>query len=448
MKNDKQIGISGEGVQQLRNFPTEEQPWKAIAGCRFGEVPANNAAIEHLPQLTTFPSNTTNPLPASIYQLPRLRVGILTLPLGENYGGILQSWALQEYINRNVPGVEAIGLDIQFMKSTYSTTKKIKELVNKTIKNKWYVDQYRNKPFQPLRDFINYQMFRTSKITTEEQLEEAIDKYDLDGIIVGSDQIWRPEYARDLKYNYFLDFALHHDIRRIAYSASFGKDTWQGTNEESSNIRGLINAFDYVSVREDSGKNIAVHNLEYHKDVPVTVDPVLLLPQEAYRHLCFEIPVEKQSKHLVTYFLDANSQKHHMAMWMKYELGLSIKATTLPKHPRDMTKKEITTQEFPSVEEWLANFRDADFVITDSFHGMMFCIIFQKNFMVVGNESRGLARFNNVLKRLCLEDRMVTKYDSIAMQKIANTPLDWSSIEEKLSKWVDFSKNYLQQALQ
>ena len=98
----------------------------------------------------------------------------------------------------------------------------------------------------------------------------------------------------------------------------------------------------------------------------------------------------------------------------------------------------------PPVEQWLRSFRDSSYVITDSFHACVFSILFHKQFIVIGNQSRGLARFHSLLSLFGLEDRMVIENLDVSL---CDRPIDWDRVDTILKKWREFSKSFLEKAL-
>ena len=144
--------------------------------------------------------------------------------------------------------------------------------------------------------------------------ERIIDKLtdikegDVDCIIVGSDQVWRAKYFIEQWQtgieDAFLAFTKGWNIKRIAYAASFGVDTWEYTPEETMKCREAIKMFDAISVREDSGIDLLKKHLNV--DAIQVVDPTLLLTKDDYRTLCETNQTPKSAGNLLVYILDTN----------------------------------------------------------------------------------------------------------------------------------------------
>ena len=115
------------------------------------------------------------------------------------------------------------------------------------------------------------------------------------------------------------------------------------------------------------------------------------------------------------------------------------------KLTKENAKKHLNDCVFPSVTKWLRAFMDAEMVITDSFHGCVFSIIFNKPFWVVGNKERGQARFSSLLSLFKLEDRLISVDDIESINW--NTPIDWDSINNTKKEWQDLSLSFLTENL-
>ena len=254
-----------------------------------------------------------------------------------------------------------------------------------------------------------------------------------DAYVVGSDQCWRPQYNAFLS-SMFLDFAKEEKVKRIAYAASFGTNQWEFTQEMTSICSPLAQKFDFVSVREDSGVKLCKEHLGVN--AVHVLDPTLLLTKEDYILL---IEAEKEPKAkgtLFNYILDPDAAKSAFINNVAKEKGLAT-FQVLPKcqaetRTKEDVKNRIEDCIFPGVTTWLRAFMDAEMTIVDSFHGMVFSIIFNKPFWVIGNANRGISRFTSLLKLFHLEDRLL---DANKLQEVdINRPVDWSSVNAILQQ--------------
>ena len=242
---------------------------------------------------------------------------------------------------------------------------------------------------------------------------------------VGSDQVWRAIYCRSMKSlaYYFLNFATVEQRKRsIAYAASLGVDYWEGTPEETVECSKLVQDFKAVSVREYSG--IAICKDVFGIQAEQMPDPTLLLPKEEYNEL---IAKEKTwtpaASILAAYVLDEN--KEIQKQLYTYAQGLNVTLQHLLPHADAMRRRDRFAL---TVGQWLRLIRDADYFITDSFHGCVFAIIFNKPFVCLGNEKRGSARFDTLLGTFGLMDRMVSRHDCDSILHILKTPIDWNRV--------------------
>ena len=251
--------------------------------------------------------------------------------------------------------------------------------------------------------------------------------------MVGSDQCWRPCYNAFLP-SMFLDFVLDKQVKRIAYAASFGTDKWEFTPQQTAVCAPLAKKFDMVSVREDSGVKLCKEHLGV--DAVHVLDPTMLLTKEDYIQLIENEKEPKSDGTLFNYILDPDAKKS--AFIHKVAKANGLKAfQVLPKcqaeiRTKEDVKKRIEDCVFPGVTTWLRAFMDAEMTIVDSFHGMVFSIIFNKPFWVIGNAHRGMSRFTSLLKVFHLENRLL---DASGLDDVdLSQSIDWESVNEILKE--------------
>ncbi|OWV06479.1 polysaccharide pyruvyl transferase family protein [Fibrobacter sp. UWH1] len=314
-----------------------------------------------------------------------MKIGIITLPLHSNYGGVIQAFVLQNVLRDFGHDVRVISKDPFLKKSSFpiQILRYLKRFALRILKKSSapvFLERDYNKACSLLNVFVSKRM--DCQIVSE--LSE-IRESDYETLIFGSDQIWRPQYA---KYgwgsieNAFGRFALGQNVKKIAYAASFGVDFWEMTDEETQNCACLAKTFSAISVREMSGIQLCRDYLGV--SAQTVLDPTLLWTKERYQKVCAEIP-EKKERFLVAYVLNKSNDIQSLCEQIALEKGLSVRMFSSDD------KASL------SVQEWLAMFRDASYVVTDSFHGTVFSIIFEKEFKCVYNKSRGNARFESLL---------------------------------------------------
>lgn len=351
----------------------------------------------------------------------KMKVGILTLPLHFNYGGILQAFALQSVL-------KGMGCDVFLMEKTRKLKNpSIYRLVKRFLKRvllKRNVIVFAEKKYnqeQPLVcrntwEFVDREM----KIFRVPDDMGKIPQDSFDAVVVGSDQIWRRIYFTsmvDADYcNAFLKFTSKWNCKRIAYAASFGTDEWQSSFEETTQIRTLLKHFDAVSVREKSAKSLCKDVVGI--DSAFVLDPTMLLTKEKYENLVEKVKTKSSEGNLLCYFLDETTEKQILMEKISYERQLRpFKVNSFAENPQKQLYERIQ----PSVEQWLRGFSEAEFVLTDSFHACVFSILFNKPFVVIGNRKRGLSRFLSLLNELELQDHLIfsaKEYDSLNSYEI------------------------------
>jgi hypothetical protein len=235
-----------------------------------------------------------------------------------------------------------------------------------------------------------------------------------DAYVVGSDQVWRPMYNDHLMNNY-LDFVENDKAIKIAYSASFGVDQWEADETTTQKAASLAKQFNAISIREQSG----IHLCKEHLGVEAVqvLDPTLLLDAGDYRKI---YGVRKETEpYIATYVLDSNKDIHRIVKDIAKATGLEV---------RQLGK--LSAKGFAPIEDWLAGIDGAKYVITDSFHGSVFSIIFGKQFITLGNESRGMSRFESLLNQFNLKERFVFSADGAL--NVLNTPIDYEAVDRTL----------------
>ena len=259
-----------------------------------------------------------------------------------------------------------------------------------------------------------------------------------DCICVGSDQIWRPKMLLCSISNTYLGFAKEWNIKRIAYSASFGTDEWEYTEEDTKACQILARKFDAISVRELGGVILCKQHLNIC--AMHTLDPTMLLCANDYLALIKDEPKESETNFLFSYILDVTKEKTMFVENFAESRGMNVRKIDIEMGNR---KCDIEERILPSVEYWLKSFRDANYVVTDSFHACVFAIIFRKPFAVIVNNARGAARFHSLLSMLGLEDRIIKSHEEI--KKIKN--IDYDFVYNKLEEKRLYSYNYLKKSL-
>jgi hypothetical protein len=376
-----------------------------------------------------------------------MKIGIVTLPFNWNYGGILQTYALQLALKDL--GHEPFTIN----RDTVLTSFKLKVLLiirrsilrifgKKVIVRPWPTKTEEKIIRQHTDKFISEYIATTHLLKSETDFAN-LEKYKFEAFICGSDQVWRPKYSPVLE-NHFLGFLdKKSTVKRIAYAASFGVDNWEFSEKQTVSCSELAGLFNAISVREDSGINLCEKYLKVKAEQ--VLDPTMLITKEKYVGLVEKENLVPFSGKLFNYVLDITPEKSKFIEIVAERLGLVAFSSTA-KSFRDLGKKRLKECIFPPVTQWIRGFMDAEFVITDSFHGTVFSIIFNKNFIAVGNATRGMTRFTSLLKTFGLEERLILEINEHALQ-IADSPIDFKKVNEILETERDKSITFLKNAL-
>lgn len=356
-----------------------------------------------------------------------MKIAIITLPLHTNYGGILQCYALQTVL-------QSMGHKVCILaKPKYGRSYpliKIWSICNR-IFERYVLGRKVNILLEPneiscqnINSFICRYIHHCYKRVWSPQILRGINAF-----VVGSDQIWRPEYSHPIE-NAFLDFTKGMEVKRIAYAASFGVEQCTFSGEQLHHCSTLLKQFDAVSVREDSGVRICKES--FGVEAVQMLDPTLLLDADDYRKLVYAGKTIPSKGNMLVYILDVTEEKKRLVEQIAEERGLT------PYWLDNDTNSESVFwngEAKMSVEQWLRAFDDATFVLTDSFHGCVFSILFKKSFIVFGNEDRGITRFASLLKIFSLNERMICSYKEYENKRmIVNEDIDYVSVFKKLLK--------------
>lgn len=352
-----------------------------------------------------------------------MKIAIVTQPLGPNLGGIIQNWALQQALKKSGHSPVTISYSdfkpVTLPRRLRITARNLRTILRRVTGsyNRFYKVSD-TVPNQANIDFIN------SHIDTTEPSDIYTPVKDAEAYIVGSDQVWRPRYNQGVLYDSFLKFVENQPVRRIAYAASFGTDRWEYDPEQTTECSRLLKMFDAVSVRESGG--IALCRDHLGCDAIQAIDPTMLLNATDYRSICAKPPVS--GDYVATYFLDYDTDRRRTMRQMR---GLGNIADINPHRA--------------SVPQWLGTIAGAKTVLTDSFHGAVFSILFRRPFIVFANPDRGNSRMESLLLNLGLSNRLIS--NPAQTRKAMESPIDWQTVEARIDELRRAGFNFLDQAL-
>lgn len=364
------------------------------------------------------------------------KIGILSHPFEKNYGGIIQNWALQYTLRKmgydpvtvnwksNIPDWR------EFL--SFNTLRYFASYLYHLFKapriNPPKSPLWRDKNTRGFQKFIKKNI-RTTGVVYKANVSRFVER-NFDVLIVGSDQVWRPMYINPIEMMFF-PFKKRAGQKKIAFSASFGTDKWEFTPQQTERCKQLIQDFDFVSVREDSGTGLCVRYFDYSYAKWV-LDPTLLIDRSIYEQLCQTIPRNKKG-YLFEYVLDETEESKFACKKVHKESGLKWKKLGVDSN--------ITADN--TVEDWIASIRDAKYVITDSFHGVVFCLIFHKPFALFYNPKRGNARINSLIKLFPMIKECI-----VADKTLPSHSIDWEAVDMIVEQERAHTLSLLQKAIE
>lgn len=352
-----------------------------------------------------------------------MKIGILTFHYSNyNYGAVLQAFSIYRLI-------ESLGFEpyiINYSPEPPTFRKKIAAAIIATLGFEFR--KFRKKNIRRI-------LPRTNGFNELKKLNDL-----LDGFVVGSDQVWR--FRKDVQsmFRYYLDFA-DDDKVKIAYAASFGVDHWEANEEVTRKIKNLIDRFQSVSVREESG--IEICKDIFGIDTVNVLDPTLLLDPKYFHELADKKTTPRLKTGKLAYMmLDDTVEKE------------SFFKKTAQKHQMKFVRingKKLVSKKgffiFKSVNNWLNNIKNSEVVITDSFHCTVFSIIFRKKFVCLANKHRGITRLENLLKLIHLENQLIFDLNQLN-ENLLKVDIDYQKVEGILSGEKNKSINFLKNSLE
>lgn len=339
-----------------------------------------------------------------------MKIALLNFPFDNNYGGNLQRFALMRVLEDMGHEPEHLLTKLYWEIPSIFTIFKIivraiifrqfPHVLYNDIKEKYIYNKQNRSALKFYNKYINH----TSPIIHPSQLKNY---QNYDAYIVGSDQVWRKSMSWKFPYETMFFSWLHDEKRkRIAYGVSFGTDEKELTTEHARAIGLLYNKFYATSVREKSALEILQDYSWTSPKAIQVLDPTLLLDQSVYMDIVEKSKTNKSKGNMFCYVLDMDDTKKNIIADIAKTKGL------IPFYIG------IDKKEQPTIEQWIRSFIDAEYVVTDSFHGCVFSIIFKKPFKLMINQRRGVARFKSLFSALEVDEE--------------NQMFDWENITKKL----------------
>lgn len=365
-----------------------------------------------------------------------MKIGIITWFNGINYGTNLQAIALQKFLKEQGYDVKLINFSVTsertpdiFIKKLFQPKRYIRKYVNLKYK-KEIKERERNIAATTLKNCSF-----TKKINSEKDYIEVCNSFDL--LICGSDQIWNPNLYHRFYYADFKDIT----TRKIAYAPSLGVSDISAEN--AVKLKKSIKGFESVSVREDEGAKILEKLL--HIKPQVVVDPTMLISADEWNKLASK-RIEND-RYVLSMFLTDNLRHWHAAK--KFAAEKDLKHVVVPYCEMSYMQGDRRCIE-TGTEDMLALIRDAEYVITDSFHITVFSVLFQRQFMVFQRfKSNAYTSQNSRVECLLRATGLEARYIPYGTDNIRYIiPIDYDKVNSKLQTEIESSKNYLLRAVE
>ncbi|MBQ8942982.1 MAG: polysaccharide pyruvyl transferase family protein [Clostridia bacterium] len=370
-----------------------------------------------------------------------MNIGLMTWFEYHNYGTALQLTALNKVLSdldnvvsvinyKTNPLISGMFSDKGIIKNFYLIYKKLFKRMPAP-----FMGELREKLFS---SFLSKNLAFTELCDSTAKLEELNNFFDC--FVCGSDQIWSPSC---FDKHYFLDFVSDPN-RMIAYAPSMSISL-TGNKYIEKEIKNLTGRFKYISTREKKGAEIISKLIG--KDVEIVLDPTLLLDRNEWNDI---VPLSEEegikSDYILVYMLGNN--KKHWKIIKRLSSTLKLKIRIVPVFETDLNRDGCLSEP-AGPEEFIRLIRNASFVCTDSFHGMIFSVIYHKPFFVFKRFStfdpnNQNSRVLELLNKLKLNDRLVKKDLN---KRAINKPIDYDKVDMLLAVLVEKSRKYLNSSL-
>ncbi|MBE9109959.1 polysaccharide pyruvyl transferase family protein [Nodosilinea sp. LEGE 07298] len=356
----------------------------------------------------------------------KVKIGILTFHHVDNYGATLQAYALQKFLRSQGHDVETI--DYRPLNAVKYYTKGLSP-ISKGLKLNSFAARKIFKAWRMRQFLLKHLKLSSSKIYNNAKLRKLESSYDV--VIVGSDQVWCLEPFRGFDPAFFLDFVAD-EVAKISYASSFGSTTHLDIYKEQ--IYKLVNRFNTILVRDQNSKEIIEG--ECQKSAEVVLDPTFLVKYD---------DLLKSVKYKENYILlynqsDLNESEEEFVSVVSKKKNLKI--VSVGKYNRIADENFITAD--PS--DWLSLFKAATYVVTNTYHGTIFSLIFQKSFTVLFS-SKKTNKTSNLLGQIGLEGRILLNSNDQNMFLAQLEEVKYEDFQETLDQRIIESKNALISAL-
>lgn len=290
--------------------------------------------------------------------------------------------------------------------------------------------------------YLNWEV--CNNIKDKKELRELNNKCDL--FLLGSDQMLHPNFILKFGEHTCLDWVYSYKPK-IAYAASYGKDTFEGTSEFKSAVGEMLRRFDHFSVRERSA--VELSKREFDVNAVQVLDPVFMLNADEYLEFSSNGKIKFPEKYIGAYILDPNEHKSKILKGVasRNDLPVSLVTDTYADLKRYL-HFGLTPLENVKVEDWVNNIANCEVFVTDSFHGACFAIIFKKPVIILDNPLRGSTRISSLVDMFGLRKVLVDNTEYVLDDLLLESKsIDWRKVHKKLRLEIKRSKRWLNEAL-
>lgn len=351
----------------------------------------------------------------------RFDVGLVGWWYGANYGSALTSFALNRVL---------------------------KSMGKTVLMLEWPIvsgDVPKSKPNTATRRFANH-FYEQSMMYPISEYSRF--NYHCDSFVVGSDQLWNWYSNRDVgTYHFFLDF-VDANRRKIAYSTSFGHEYVYYPQEMRLKVGYYLSRFDAISVREKNA--VEVCRRDFNVDAIQTMDPVFLCDQNSYDEAIALSKVSINEPYVLAYILNPTQEKIKAIRLVAEKMGLPYHIILDGQENFEKNKRIANDDrilEPVEIADWLKYIKNASYVVTDSFHGFCYSVVFKRNMSVFPNQLRGLDRFNSLAEMTDLTDRLVYSYHEFEEKKPWENEIDFNTVTKLMQPEIERSYLWLQNSL-
>ena len=334
------------------------------------------------------------------------KVNLLTIHWGRSYGAVMQTYATSKLLEKNGHEVTVVNIIHPKEKKFYSN-----------LRSFFYF--FQDCQFSIFKHRFFPKLTRKMYGLVPSKLPSS------EYVVIGSDQVWNKDITSPIDLSYFVDFA--DDVKKVSLASSFGKSEWNADEEYTEKVKKYLSKFKAISVREDTGNEIL--SKVFGLQSTVLIDPTL-----AYGEFEDLVLNRKKKKQIFTFLFSNKQETKDIVDAISKDLSLPVF-----KH----SKLSFYLNNSP--RRWLTNIRNSSYIITDSFHGLAFSIIFKKEFFVLCADEKKFTRLKSLLNLLGLQDRFIESLSDYQQRKtVLFESIDYLTINKKLRIEQDKYNSFIQ----